>query len=238
MIRYFRLYLLLFCAAGLSFSCFNFRMTKRVSGTIRGEEYDYRLDSLKSAKLSEEHNVLTLEATIRRSRNGAVETKTGCGKYDLKNPIKNVKFRNCDSSQEIPLEIRELSKSDAKKSAERKKSIRIGFLSRDEEYAYYEIALPDQSQIPDRKYEVSKFEWIETKYRYAAVYPISFTYDLVAGTIHTIGAPFAVICFIGLAIGGKQPGNRNAFETGVAFCALPFCTVYKGFAFLDGGKLD
>ncbi|WP_156844578.1 hypothetical protein [Leptospira wolffii] len=228
--------------------CYNFRKTKSVSGAMRSEDTTFKLEELRSAKITSKQNILLEVVIYKTNEKDEIERKIGCAEVEANKNADHlvslsgnrVSLGICDFPPDaIELRIRKISEGEF--GNRNHSAIHFRFPSYQEErFVYYAIEDRPEGRMSvwKRKVVVDNFYLKENRYGFAALYPFAITYDLIADTIHTIGAPFAVICFIGLAIGGKQPGNRNAFETGVAFCTLRFCTVYKGFAFLDGGKLD
>ncbi|MEK6878244.1 MAG: hypothetical protein AABY22_01480, partial [Nanoarchaeota archaeon] len=67
----------------------------------------------------------------------------------------------------------------------------------------------------------------ETNSTFALLFPIAITYDLLAGTLHTIGKPFRYLTlFNGILENNTLPAYRRAIN-------FTLIGIYKTFSYLD-----
>lgn len=93
----------------------------------------------------------------------------------------------------------------------------------------YKLILVDNNLIEKKQFSKyysknEKFVYVNPTNLYYPLYPFAFTYDIIAGSLHTFGAPFIYVCesyaFIGLK---NSPLNffEKTMSLGVLFTACP-----------------
>ncbi|TGK10152.1 hypothetical protein EHO58_01475 [Leptospira selangorensis] len=206
-------------------------MTSAVRRSITQPENEYRISNFISLKQSAK-NVLIVEVDIEKDskqiKNVCGVIKIPPGKVEFSNYpwSTNIIFSECDTMLKGKIiTLKEISQRIWNKNRVESFniSIEIPMLVNEEiKYKYFEmqsVTLDDiNSHISIRDISLSKHKKANIVW-----YPFAFSYDLLSGTLHTIGAPFGMACLYGV-------GNNNTF---IFFASLPFCGIYKVFSFLD-----
>ncbi|TGN17657.1 hypothetical protein [Leptospira idonii] len=196
-------------------------MTEKVTNAITNEKSVYKIKKLHSWSITPE-NVIIIEADIQ---NESVIFKNLC--TYIKSPYRylEVVFSEC---KPIPntkkIDAKLLSKEEWINTDSVYMKFKIPIFAQDENQVdYYEITgVPKFENISD--HSISKMNTNQMRFGLMPVYPLAFSYDLVAGTLHTIGMPFGAVCFIGFR--NEATGRNFDHKSFKYFLSMPFCGTY------------
>ncbi|GBF40727.1 hypothetical protein LPTSP1_37450 [Leptospira johnsonii] len=211
-------------------------MTRAVKQAVINPEVDYRISRLISLK-QDVNGVLIIEADIEKN---SKLFKNVCGRIKVPKRINstnypwstNIIFSDCSFfSRGKEIVLKEIGRDVWEKNIYSPLHINIEipmFVNKKIEYKYYEM---QDVEIKDISSHINvQIVYNSNRKSVNNVwYPIALSYDLISGSIHSIGAPFGMVCIYGIG------NSKNGFAF---FAALPFCGLYKVFSFLDelGGE--
>lgn len=230
--------------------CYNFTMTRNVRRAIVNAQYNYYVDSLKSIHLNKKGN-LVVEAEISKLNEKTTERerRIGCAEIEQDGKlaesksiqVERVLFSACvPEKSETELGFHKTPHQKEDRNLEKTRTL-ITFERSLGNWEQLEIKHPERKPIPNWQGKISlrQLNWSEPAPGYSAFYPFAVSYDLVAGTIHSIGAPFGYVCLVCIG-GGISAGNKSspsAIESVFYLVTgLPFCGMYVVLSFLDGGE--
>ncbi|MEI1279614.1 hypothetical protein V6Z05_14895 [Leptospira venezuelensis] len=226
-----QLILIMFVAVSLV-SCYNFGMTRTVKKSIIQPEINYRIINLISLKQSAK-NTLIVEADIEKDlkliNNVCGVIRVPPGKVELGDypwPT-GIIFSECDPLIKSRMAVfKEINQNIWNKNRYEYAHINIEIptlVDKEIKFKYYRLQDITVDDI-NSHISISSIYFSNRKNVNMVWYPFAFSYDLIAGTIHSVGAPFGMVCLYGTA------NNENKF---LFFASLPFCKLSKVFSFLD-----
>ncbi|MEI7015006.1 hypothetical protein [Leptospira licerasiae] len=200
-------------------------------------EFNYQITSLVSLR-RDTNKTIIIEADIQKDTK---LIKNVCGRVKIPihtefqiNPREiDIIFSECNfSGVEKVIVVKEISRSIWDRSSLDAKNIYIEIpilVNKEIQYRYYKMLDVEPKEINGHISVAQGSHFSKRKSINAAWYPVAFSYDLLSGTIHSIGAPFGMICIYGIG------NSKNGY---FFLAALPFCGIYKVFSFLDeiGGE--
>ncbi|XDD53075.1 hypothetical protein AB3N62_11325 [Leptospira sp. WS4.C2] len=108
----------------------------------------------------------------------------------------------------------------------------------EDDFIFIETLLPYKNKFSNYFGNINRPAYIKPEYYHYAFYPFGFTYDLLAGTLHTSGMPFYYACGYGFGR-GLSNGPTGVLEKILVMSTIYInCPIAKVLIFPDGIKVN
>jgi hypothetical protein len=206
-------------------------MTQNITKAIENEKDLYKISKLHSWKLTSENNLM-IEADIQ---NESTIFKNLCAQIEIPPQYRNLPktiFSKCKHALNAEsIDAKLITQEDWNNADSIYMKLQIPVFAKNENQEdYYELTgIQKSTDIPN--HSISKIYTDQKRIGLLPMYPIALSYDLLAGTIHTMGTPFGIICIIVFRdVATKGSTDSKSFQY---YASLPFCGTYSVLSYLD-----